>query len=103
MRPVAGNIALDWAKGILSNKVRVKSFVAERIGPPWVLPTLWHGSALIRSSAAPDRSIAELGRAARRACAALRLRRQAYESLALLWAALHDNGSHACAAKGLTE
>ncbi len=31
---------------LLSDKVLVKRFVAERIGPSWVTPTLWHGSRL---------------------------------------------------------
>lgn len=31
---------------ILADKVRVKDFVADRIGPEWVIPTLWHGAVL---------------------------------------------------------
>lgn len=31
---------------LLTDKVLVKRFVAERIGPSWVTPTLWHGSRL---------------------------------------------------------
>lgn len=30
----------------LADKVRVKGFVADRIGSEWVIPTLWHGAAL---------------------------------------------------------
>lgn len=30
----------------LADKARVKEFVAARIGSEWVIPTLWHGSAL---------------------------------------------------------
>ena len=31
---------------LLADKVAVKAWVAERIGPGWVIPTLWHGRAL---------------------------------------------------------
>jgi hypothetical protein len=31
---------------LLSDKVRVKAFVADRIGREWIIPTLWHGRLL---------------------------------------------------------
>lgn len=31
---------------LLADKVRVKGFVADRIGREWVIPTLWHGAEL---------------------------------------------------------
>jgi hypothetical protein len=34
---------------LLADKVRVKDWVARRLGPEWVIPTLWHGREL------PDR------------------------------------------------
>ncbi|MDB5714047.1 MAG: polysaccharide biosynthesis protein, partial [Sphingomonadales bacterium] len=38
----------DPRLSILADKVRVKSIVEDRIGREWVIPTLWHGSALPR-------------------------------------------------------
>lgn len=31
---------------VFADKVAVKALVAERLGPEWVIPTLWHGDAL---------------------------------------------------------
>lgn len=31
---------------LLADKVRAKTFVAERLGRDWVIPTIWHGTAL---------------------------------------------------------
>ena len=31
---------------LLADKVRVKEFVEKRIGPEWLIPTLWHGDVL---------------------------------------------------------
>jgi hypothetical protein len=31
---------------LLADKVRAKAIVAERIGSEWIIPTLWHGTAL---------------------------------------------------------
>lgn len=38
---------------LLSDKVRVKDFVAARIGAEWVIPTLWHGTDLPEVAAWP--------------------------------------------------
>lgn len=37
----------------LADKVEVKAFVADRIGPEWVIPTLWTGTALPSAPAWP--------------------------------------------------
>ena len=34
---------------LLADKVRAKTIVAERLGSDWVIPTLWHGTALPES------------------------------------------------------
>jgi hypothetical protein len=31
---------------MLADKVRAKAIVADRLGPEWVIPTLWHGTSL---------------------------------------------------------
>ena len=36
----------DPRQPLLADKVLVKQWVAERLGPDWVIPTLWHGRAL---------------------------------------------------------
>ena len=36
---------------ILADKVKVKNYVAQRLGPDWLIPTLWHGRNL------PDRPL----------------------------------------------
>lgn len=36
----------DPRQSALSDKVRVKAFVADRIGPEWAIPTLWQGAIL---------------------------------------------------------
>lgn len=38
---------------LLADKVAVKAWVAERLGPDWVVPTLWHGQALPSAPAWP--------------------------------------------------
>ena len=41
----------DTRMPVLADKVRAKIFAAERLGPDWIIPTLWHGAAL---PAAPE-------------------------------------------------
>lgn len=43
----------DWRLPPLADKVAVKRHVAERLGPDWVIPTLWHGDALPPEPPAP--------------------------------------------------
>lgn len=31
---------------MLADKIAAKAFVADRLGPEWIVPTLWHGTAL---------------------------------------------------------
>ena len=38
---------------VLADKVAVKRFVADRLGPEWVIPTLWHGRVLPAQPPAP--------------------------------------------------
>lgn len=52
--PKTFNEKVNWRKlndpnplfEVLADKVSVKSYVQERLGPGWVIPTLWHGAAL---------------------------------------------------------
>ena len=41
----------DARMPVLADKVRAKIFAAERLGPEWIIPTLWHGPVL---PAAPE-------------------------------------------------
>lgn len=36
----------DARMPVLADKVRAKIFAAERLGPDWIIPPLWHGTAL---------------------------------------------------------
>jgi hypothetical protein len=43
----------DSRMPVLADKVRAKIFAAERLGPDWIIPTLWHGTALPAAPAWP--------------------------------------------------
>jgi hypothetical protein len=43
----------DARMPVLADKVRAKIFAEERLGPDWIIPTLWHGTALPAEPAWP--------------------------------------------------
>ena len=43
----------DMRMPVFADKVRAKAIVADRLGPEWVIPTLWHGNTLPEREAWP--------------------------------------------------